>query len=72
MAESNGSQGNIMMDSDDDGLHGYPMPVPMGWNLFIHASLFGSLVSPVCPNRMPCGWNKVDARAYVLLKACGR
>ena len=59
------------MDSNDDRLHGYPMPVPMGLNLFMHASPFGGLVCPVCPNHMPHGWNEADARAHVLAKARG-
>ena len=59
------------MDSNNDHLHGYPTPMPTGLNLFMHASPFGGLVCPVCPNHMPHGWNKADARELVLEKARG-
>jgi hypothetical protein len=70
-AESDGSLGYIMTDSDDDRLDEYPTPIPMGLNLFIYASLLGGLVCPVYPNRMPRGWNKADTRVHVLAKAHG-
>ena len=57
------------MDSNDDRLHGYPMPVPMGLNLFMHASPFGGLVCPVCPNRKACGWSEANTRVHVLVRA---
>jgi hypothetical protein len=57
------------MDSDDDRLHGYQTPFTPGPNLFMRVSLYGSLVCPVCPNRMAHGWLEVDARAYMLAKA---
>jgi hypothetical protein len=71
VGESKGSPGNIMIDSANDHLHDYPTPISMGPNLFIHTSPFGGLLCPVCPNRMPCGWNEANARAHVLAKACG-
>ena len=56
---------------DDHHLHAYPMPIPMGLNLFICTSPFGSLVCPVCPNCMSYGWNDATTRAHVLAKARG-
>ena len=69
VGESEGSLGNITMDSDDDHLHGYPTPVPAGLNLFIRASPFGGLVCPICPNHKARDWIDADARAHVLVRA---
>jgi hypothetical protein len=68
-AESNGSPGYIMMDSEDDHLHGYATPVLLGPNLFLRISPYGGLVCPICPNHRAHGWSKADARAHVLPRA---
>jgi hypothetical protein len=68
-AESDGSSGYVMMDLEDDRLHGYATPILLGPNLFLRVSLYGSLVCPVWPNRKACGWSEADARAHVLARA---
>jgi hypothetical protein len=68
-AESDGSLGYIMMDLEDDCLHGYTTPILPGPNLFLRVSSYGSLVCPACPNRKAHGWIKADARAHVLARA---
>ena len=67
--QSDGFLGYVMMDLEDDHLHGYTMPVLLGPNLFFHASPYGGLVCPVCPNREACGWYEANARAHVLARA---
>ena len=69
--ESDSSLGYVTMDSEDDRLHGYATHVLLGPNLFLHVSPYGGLVCPICPNRMPHGWNEANARAHVLVKARG-
>ena len=69
--ESDGSSSYIMMDLEDDRLHGYAMPVLLGPNLFLRVILYGGLVCPVCPNRLPYGWNEDDTMAHVLAKESG-
>jgi hypothetical protein len=68
-AESDGSLGYIMTDSEDDHLHGYATPILLGPNLFLRVSPFAGLVCPVCPNRKACGWIEADARAHMLARA---
>ena len=68
-AESDGSPGYVTMDSEDDCLHSYAMPILPGPNLFLHVSPYGGLVCPVCPNCKARGWSEVDARVHVLARA---
>jgi hypothetical protein len=67
--EYDSSPSYIMMDSKDDRLHGYAMPILPGPNLFLRVSPFGGLVCPICTNRKARGWIKADARAHVLVRA---
>ena len=67
--ESDGSPGYVTMDSKDDRLHGYAMPILLSLNLFLRIGPYGCLVCPVCPNRKARGWIKADARAHVLARA---
>ena len=66
--ESDGSLGYVMMDSEDDHLHGYTTPVLLGQNLFLCIGPYGSLVCFICPNRKARGWLEADARAHVLVR----
>ena len=70
-AESDDSLGYVMMDLEDDHLHGYTMPVLLGSNLFLRVNPYDGLVCPICPNRKVCGWSEADARAHVLARAHG-
>ena len=67
--ESDGSLGYIMMESEDDHLHGYATPVLPGPNLFLRVSPYGGLVCPICSNHKAHGWIEADARAHVLARA---
>ena len=67
--ESDGSPGYVMMDSEDDRLHGYAMPILSVLNMFLQISLYGGLVCPICTNRKAHGWSKADTRAHVLARA---
>ena len=64
-----GSLGYVTMDSNDDRLHGYAMPILIGLNLFLRVSPYGGLVCLVCPNHKAHGWIMADARAHVLARA---
>jgi hypothetical protein len=67
--EPDGFSGYITMDSKDNRLHGYAMPILLGLNLFLHVIPYGGLVCPVCPNHKAHGWIEADARAHVLERA---
>jgi hypothetical protein len=67
--ESDGSPVYVTMDSKNDRLHGYAMPVLSGLNLFLRVSPYGNLVCPVCPKRKAHGWIEANARAHVLARA---
>jgi hypothetical protein len=55
-AESDGSPGYVMMDLEEDHLHGYAMPALLGPILLLRVSLYGSFVCPVYPNHKSHGW----------------
>ena len=57
------------MDSKDDHLHGYTMPVLLGLNLFLHISPYGGLVCPIYPNHKARGWIEAIARTHVLARS---
>ena len=68
-AESDDSLGYVMMDLEDDRLHGYTMPVLLGSNLFLRVNPYDGLVCPICPNHKARGWSEDDARVIVLVRA---
>ena len=67
--ESDGSLGYTTIDSEDDRLRSYAMPVLLGLNLFLCVSPYGALVCPVYPNHKARGWIEADARVLVLARA---
>ena len=57
------------MDSEDDRLHSYAMPILLGPNLFLRVSPYGGLVCHVYPNHKAHGRIEADAMVHGLARA---